>query len=102
MPRACSRRSGTATAPTDGPRGPGRHGGPRHAAQPYDDLIADAIAAADPTALARLDPAQADRLWAGGRAALQVLAGAAGTAYTGSLLMRAAPYGVGYFAGLWT
>jgi hypothetical protein len=83
------------------PGAPGRHDA---AAQPYDDLIAHAIAAADPAALARLDPAEADRLWVSGRAALQVLAGAAanGAAYDGSLLLRAAPYGVGYFAGLWT
>ncbi|MFI7706976.1 hypothetical protein [Nonomuraea sp. NPDC049480] len=82
------------------PRAPGRYDA---AAQPYDDLIAHALAAADTAALAGLGPAEADRLWAGGRAALQVLAGAAGTgAYQGRLLMRAAPYGVGYFAGLWT
>ncbi|MEO3872285.1 hypothetical protein ABGB18_26030 [Nonomuraea sp. B12E4] len=35
--------------------------------------------------------------------ALQALAGAAGTsALRGRLLMRQAPHGVGYFAGLWT
>ncbi|WP_223167960.1 hypothetical protein [Nonomuraea sp. SYSU D8015] len=82
------------------PKAPGRHD---PAAQAYDDLIAHALAAADAAALAGLDPAEADRLWAGGRAALQVLAGAAGTGtYEGRLLMRAAPYGVGYFTGLWT
>ncbi|HEX4815824.1 MAG TPA: hypothetical protein VFV66_24020 [Nonomuraea sp.] len=82
------------------PRAPGRYD---RAAQPYDDLLAHAIAAADAAALAALDPAEADRLWVTGRAALQALAGAAGAnAYEGRLLMRAAPYGVGYFAGLWT
>jgi hypothetical protein len=81
-------------------KAPGRYD---PAAQPYDDRITHAIAAADPQTLAALDPAEADRLWAGGRAALQVLAGAAGTGtYQGRLLTRAAPYGVGYFTGLWT
>ncbi|MEV0382262.1 hypothetical protein [Nonomuraea sp. NPDC050643] len=85
------------------PRAPGKHD---DAAGPFDDRIADAIAGADSGALAALDPAEADRLWVSGRAALQVLAGAAGVAgagpFEGRLLMRAAPYGVGYFAGSWT
>ncbi|MFI7125396.1 hypothetical protein ACIBQ1_06850 [Nonomuraea sp. NPDC050153] len=81
-------------------RAPGKYD---EAARPYNRLIADAIAQADPGALAALDPAHADRLWVSGRAALQVLAGAAGTRrYEGRLLMETAPYGVGYFAGLWT
>ncbi|MEV6030323.1 hypothetical protein AB0L65_04200 [Nonomuraea sp. NPDC052116] len=82
------------------PRAPGKYD---EAAGPYNHLIANAVAQADPGALAALDPAQADRLWVGGRAALQVLAGAAGTQrYEGRLLMETAPYGVGYVAGLWT
>ncbi|MEV4574650.1 hypothetical protein AB0K16_15475 [Nonomuraea jabiensis] len=82
------------------PRAPGKYD---EAAGPYNHLIANAVARADPDALAALDPARADRLWVGGRAALQVLAGAAGTqGYEGRLLMETAPYGVGYFAGLWT
>ncbi|MGW0806825.1 hypothetical protein [Nonomuraea sp. NPDC002799] len=82
------------------PKAPGRYD---DAAAPYDDLIAHALAQADPTTLATLDPEAADRLWAGGRAALQVLAGAAGTTtFGGRLLMRSAPYGVGYFAALWS
>ncbi|MEV1170329.1 hypothetical protein [Nonomuraea sp. NPDC049784] len=82
------------------PRAPGKYD---DAAKPYNDLIANAIAHADPGALATLDPAQADRLWVSGRAALQVLAGAAGGhGYNGRLLMETAPYGVGYFAGLWS
>ncbi|KAB8195712.1 hypothetical protein FH608_009350 [Nonomuraea phyllanthi] len=81
-------------------RAPGKHD---EAAKPYNDLIARAIAGADPATLAALDPERADRLWVSGRAALQVLAGAAGTrGLSGRLLMEAAPYGVGYFAGLWT
>ncbi|MFI7634404.1 hypothetical protein [Nonomuraea sp. NPDC049400] len=82
------------------PRAPGKYD---DAAKPYNDLITNAIANADPGALAALDPAQAERLWVSGRAALQVLAGAAGTrGYAGRLLMETAPYGVGYFASLWT
>ncbi|MBF8185303.1 hypothetical protein ITP53_06045 [Nonomuraea sp. K274] len=82
------------------PRAPGTYD---DAAKPYNDLITIAIAQADPATLAGLDPARADRLWVSGRAALQVLAGAAGrTAFSGRLLAEAAPFGVGYFAGLWT
>ncbi|MEU6712554.1 hypothetical protein ABZ897_13820 [Nonomuraea sp. NPDC046802] len=82
------------------PKAPGRYD---EAAQPYNDLIATAISEADPAALAALDPSEADRLWVAGRAAFQVLAGAAGAAkYRGRLLASAAPFGVGYFAGLWT
>ncbi|SDG93691.1 hypothetical protein [Nonomuraea jiangxiensis] len=81
------------------PRAPGRYDA---AAEPYDTLIANALGEADGAALAALDPGVADRLWVGGRAALQVLAGAASMgAFRGRLLMRQAPYGVGYFAGLW-
>ncbi|MEU4572917.1 hypothetical protein ACBI99_25915 [Nonomuraea sp. ATR24] len=72
------------------------------AAAPYDDLVAGALAGGDHETLAALDPGTADRLWASGRAALQVLAGAAaGGAFDGSLLARAAPYGVGYFTAVW-
>ncbi|MER6944850.1 hypothetical protein ABT294_12580 [Nonomuraea sp. NPDC000554] len=78
---------------------PGRH---EPAARPYQDLIASALAEADPGALAALDPAEADRLWLSGRAALQVLAGAAGTSrLRGRLLEDVAPFGVGYFAAVW-
>ncbi|GAA4989348.1 hypothetical protein HD597_007840 [Nonomuraea thailandensis] len=81
------------------PRAPGRHDA---AAGPYNDLIAKAVATGDAATLAALDAAEADRLWVSGRAALQVLAGAAGArAYRGRLLMAAAPYGVGYLAGAW-
>ncbi|MFC5825486.1 hypothetical protein [Nonomuraea insulae] len=82
------------------PRAPGRYD---DAAGPYNDRIGRAVADGDPAALAALDPGEADRLWVGGRAALQVLAGAAGAGtFEGRLLMAAAPYGVGYLAGLWT
>ncbi|WP_206184704.1 hypothetical protein [Thermoactinospora rubra] len=72
------------------------------AAQPYNELIVRALAGAEPAALARLDPAEAARLWVGGRPALQVLAGAAGDdGFEGRLLADEAPYGVGYFAAFW-
>ncbi|MFC7032432.1 hypothetical protein [Nonomuraea rubra] len=81
------------------PRAPGRYD---EAAGPYNELIAKAVATGDPATLAALDPAEADRLWVSGRAALQVLAGAAGArAYRGRLLTASAPYGVGYLAGTW-
>ncbi|MFI7614043.1 hypothetical protein E1286_40925 [Nonomuraea terrae] len=81
------------------PGAPGRYD---DAAGPFNARIAAALAAGDPAPLAALDPEEADRLWVSGRAALQVLAGAAGaSAYDGRLLMQSAPYGVGYFAALW-
>src|SRR5260370_29684477 len=53
-----------------------------HAADPeadrYDDQVAAALAAADPAALAALDPGQDRPLEIGGRTAWHVLAGAAG------------------------
>ena len=53
-----------------------------HAADPeadrYDDQVAGALAAADPAALAALDPREDRPLEVAGRAAWQVLAGAAG------------------------
>ncbi|WP_344471388.1 hypothetical protein [Nonomuraea monospora] len=81
------------------PRAPGRHD---EAAGPYQEGIAKAVATGEPAALAALDPAEADRLWVSGRAALQVLAGAAGgRTFQGRLLAETAPYGVGYLAGAW-
>lgn len=66
------------------------------------DLLVRALAGADGETLAALDPAVADRLWVGGRVALQVLSGAAnGGEFTGRVLAETEPYGVGYFAGLW-
>jgi len=72
------------------------------AAGPYHDLIVRAVTGVDATALAGLDPDEADRFSVGGRAALQVLAGArADGALGGRLLARAEPYGVGYLVGIW-
>jgi hypothetical protein len=72
-------------------------------AVPYDDMVADALATADLDRLAGLDPARTAELWVGGRAAFQVLAGAAEGAppRRSELLYRAAPYGVSYFVAQW-
>jgi hypothetical protein len=73
-------------------------------AEPFDAEATAALATADTTALLRLDAALAGELLAGGRAAWQVLAGAAeasGGGFTGTLLAAAAPYGVGYVVATW-
>jgi hypothetical protein len=72
-------------------------------AQEYDDGVAGALAAADARWLGRLDPARDDELMVAGRAAWQVLAGAAaGTRLHGRLLLTASPYGVTYLVASWT
>lgn len=71
-------------------------------AQRYDADVAAALASADPAQLARLDPALSAELMAAGRAAWQVLAGAAaGGQFRGQLHRVAAPYGVGYLVASW-
>ncbi|WP_147943540.1 class III extradiol dioxygenase subunit B-like domain-containing protein [Microbispora sp. CSR-4] len=71
-------------------------------AVPYDEVIAAALASGDAGRLLGLDPGEARELWAAGRAALQVLGGAARTAPAACELMYDdAPYGVGYFAARW-
>lgn len=68
----------------------------------FDAAVARALAGADTAALERVEPALAGELMCGGRAAWQVLAGAAkGAGLCGDLLAHEAPYGVGYFAALW-
>ena len=76
---------------------------PDPAAQDYDQDIARALAAADARWLARLDPALDDEFVVAGRAAWQVLAGAAGNQHRlrGRLLCRSAPYGVTYLVASW-
>jgi hypothetical protein len=87
--------------------GPGRRArAAPHAADPeadrYDDQVAGALAAADPGALAALDPRQDDRLFVAGRAAWQVLAGAAGQgAFDAELRYRGAPFEVSYVVASW-
>jgi len=72
-------------------------------AAPYDREVARALGRADAAALGGLDPALSRELMAAGRAAWQVLAGAAGAGgrLRGELLADEAPYGVGYFVALW-
>ena len=75
---------------------------PDPAAQDYDQEVAEALAAADARWLARLDPALDDELVVAGRAAWQVLAGAArGARIQGRLLCMSAPYGVTYLVASW-
>ncbi|GAA2733759.1 class III extradiol dioxygenase subunit B-like domain-containing protein [Actinocorallia aurantiaca] len=74
-------------------------------ALPYDREAARALGHADAAALERLDPVLSGELLAAGRAAWQVLAGAAsagGGPLRGELLADEAPYGVGYFVATWT
>ncbi len=71
-------------------------------AEGFDAVVGDALRTADPTALMALDPVLATELRAVGRAAWQVLAGAAGEAvFDADLLYDAAPYGVGYLVAVW-
>ena len=71
-------------------------------AEPFDASVSAALAAADPAALADLDVVLAEDLLVQGRAAWQVLAGAAaGTAWRGEVTYDAAPYGVGYLVATW-
>lgn len=72
-------------------------------AKPFDDTVSTALARADTAALAALDPALAEQLWACGRAPWQVLAGAArGRDWAAELLYSQAPYGVAYHVAVWT
>ena len=83
-----------------GAKSPGYHD---DRAEPYDAVVGGALAAADAATLAGLDPAASRELLAAGRAAWQVLAGAAGrTRLRGTLLADEAPYGVGYLVASWT
>lgn len=72
-------------------------------AEPYDAAAALALGAADAAALAALDPQLSEELGVSGRAAWQVLSGAAdGAGLTGNLTYDEAPYGVGYFVAVWS
>jgi aromatic ring-opening dioxygenase LigB subunit len=69
-----------------------------------DASVAEALAAANSTALLDLDAALAAELLVAGREAWQVGAAAAQSlapAYQGELLYSAAPYGVAYHVALW-
>ena len=77
-------------------------GVPDPEARDYDEEVAEALAAADARWLARLDPALDEELMVAGRAAWQVLAGAArGRRMDGRLLCMAGPYGVTYLVASW-
>jgi hypothetical protein len=76
-------------------------------AAPYDEGVASALGRADARALAGLDPGLSRDVQAAGRAAWQVLAGAAAqggdaAALTAELLADEAPYGVGYLVASWS
>jgi hypothetical protein len=72
------------------------------AADRYDEQVAAALAAADPGALAALDPRQDGPLVVAGRAAWQVLAGAAAEGrFAAELHYAGAPFEVSYLAASW-
>ncbi len=87
--------------------GPGRRargvpGATDPEADRYDDQVSAALAAADPGALASLDPRRDQELFVAGRAAWQVLAGAASSgAFTADLRYAAAPFEVSYYVATW-
>jgi hypothetical protein len=88
----------------DGPgrRARGIEAAPDPAADRYDAQVAAALAAADTAALAALDPGQDGDLFIAGRAAWQVLAGAAtGDPFDAELHYAAAPFEVTYFVASW-
>jgi hypothetical protein len=77
-------------------------GAPDPGAEEYDDEVAEALAAADARWLGRLDPALDDKFLVAGRAAWQVLAGAAtGRRMHGRLHCCMRPYGVTYMVASW-
>jgi aromatic ring-opening dioxygenase LigB subunit len=87
-----SARRGVAAPGYDDPR-----------AEPYDAAVARALRDADPPALLALDPGMDAELLVAGRAAWQVLAGAAeGGRWRGAVTYDAAPYGVGYLVATWS
>jgi hypothetical protein len=88
----------------DGPgrRARGAPGARDLAADRYDAEVAAALAGPSPRALAALDPARDDGLFIAGRAAWQVLAGAAGQDdFDATLDYAAAPFEVTYFVATW-
>lgn len=80
-----------------GPRAPGNED---ERAPGFDAGMQDELARADAGALARRDPALADELGAGGRAAWQVLAGVPGP-WRCTYERMFVPYGVAYHLALW-
>jgi hypothetical protein len=83
-------------------RAVGIPGAPDPAADRYDAEVAAALADADPARLARLAPSLDDELMVAGRAAWQVLAGAAGgRPFHGRLRCAVAQCDVGYIVASW-
>jgi len=77
-------------------------GAPDPGAEAFDALVARALGAGDAGSLARLDPRRAEEVMASGRAAWQVLAGAAGLRRVRARLWYAgAPLDVGYAVASW-
>jgi hypothetical protein len=71
-------------------------------AEPYDETVTRALERADTATLAGLDPRVSNELRVAGRAAWQVLAGAAGDArFAADLLAAEAPYGIAYLVASW-
>jgi hypothetical protein len=88
----------------DGPGGRARGvpGATNPDADRYDSQVTAALAAADPGALAALDPGRDQELFVAGRPAWQVLAGAASAgAFTADLRYAAAPFEVSYYVATW-
>jgi hypothetical protein len=88
----------------DGPgcRARGVPGAVEPAADRYDDRVRAALAEPDPGVLAALDPKTSDNLFASGRAAWQVVAGAVGhDDFTAALGYAAVPFEVSYFVANW-
>jgi hypothetical protein len=90
--------------------GPGRRargvpGATDPEADRYDDQVSAALTGADPGALTALDPRHDQELFVAGRAAWQVLAGAASAAsagaFTADLCYTAAPFEVSYYVATW-
>jgi hypothetical protein len=80
----------------------GVQGAPDPEAEGYDAEVAAALAGADPARLARLAPSLDEELLVAGRAAWQVLAGAAGGRQLRGQLRRAvAPFDVSYLVASW-
>jgi hypothetical protein len=83
-------------------RATGVHGAGHPAADSYDSRVAAALATADTAALAALPPALDSELLVAGRAAWQVLAGAAaGQSFMSGLIYAAAPLDVCYLVATW-
>lgn len=87
--------------------GPGRRardapGKPDDEADRFDADVVKALAGTDTETLAALAPARAQALFAAGRAAWQVLAGAAEpAAMDGTVYYTGAPFAVSYYAASW-